>query len=147
MRKWLKSLKGNMFGLVWFGLSLALWRAEAVASEMVVHLRLNTSDFRFETQDGYDVIIPLHDKMSHTSIPGHPQLSSWDNYPVQEEDEGLVSLKIYDVSGRCVQIVFSEEKTAGYYDLSIPVTSFSDGAYFLRLEGVNRAITRKVLVK
>ena len=116
-----------------------------MASEMVVNLRLNTSDFRFETQDGYDVIIPKHDKMSHMSIPGHPQLPSWDNYLVQEGDEGLVSLKLYDVSGRCVQIVFSEEKTAGYYDLSVPVSSLSAGAYFLRLEIRNKAITEKMI--
>ena len=101
-----------------------LWAQEI----MVVKFSMRTSDFRFETQDGYDVIISLHDKMARMAIPGHPQLPTWDNYPVQEEipheeDEGLVSLKLYDVSGRCVQTVFSENKTTGYYDLSIPIKS------------------------
>ncbi len=63
------------------------------------------------------------------------------------EDEGLVSLKIYDVSGRVVKTVFSEEKTAGYYDLSVPTGSFSSGAYFLRLETRTKALTEKVVIK
>jgi len=137
--------------LVWFGLSLVLWRAEAVAEELVVNLRLNTSDFRFKTTDGYDVIIPKRDKMGHISIPGHPQLPSWNNYPVQEEipleDEGLVSLKIYDVSGRCVRTVFSEKKPAGYYDLLIPLSPLTAGTYFLRLETLNKALTEKVVIR
>ena len=114
-------------------------------------LSLRTSDFRFETTDGYDVIIPLHDKMARITIPGHPQLPTWNNYPVQEkiplDDEGLVSLKLYDVSGRCVQTVFSENKAAGYYDLSIPVNSFSSGTYFLRLETQAKAKTEKVILR
>ena len=61
------------------------------------------------------------------------------------EDEGLVSLKIYDVSGRVVQMVFSEEKSAGYYDLAIPVSSLSTGTYFLMFENRNKARTEKVI--
>ncbi len=61
------------------------------------------------------------------------------------EDEGPASLKIYDVSGRCVQTVFSEEKPAGYYELAIPVSSLSAGTYFLRLEASNKARTEKVI--
>jgi len=45
-------------------------------------------------------------------------------YGIPVEDEGLVSLKIYDVSGRVVQTVFSEKKNAGLYELSIPTGSF-----------------------
>jgi len=63
------------------------------------------------------------------------------------EDEGLVSLKIYDVSGRSVQTVFSEEKSAGYYDLSIPISSLSAGTYFLRLEAGIKAITEKIILR
>ena len=62
------------------------------------------------------------------------------------EDEGLISLKIYDVSGRAVQTVFSEEKSAGYYDLSVPISSFSAGTYFLRLETTSKAKTEKIVV-
>jgi len=66
-------------------------------------------------------------------------------YGIPFEDEGLVSLKIYDVSGRCVQTVFSEEKTAGYYDLLVPFSSLSAGSYFIRLEIRNKAITEKMI--
>ena len=63
------------------------------------------------------------------------------------EDEGLISLKIYDVSGRAVQTVFSEEKGAGYYDLSVPTSSFQAGTYFLRLEAGTKAITEKIILR
>jgi hypothetical protein len=63
------------------------------------------------------------------------------------EDEGLVSLRLYDVSGRCIQSLFSEEKSAGYYDLSIPVSSFPAGTYFLRLEAGAKAITQKIVLR
>ncbi|MEO0248607.1 MAG: C25 family cysteine peptidase, partial [candidate division WOR-3 bacterium] len=66
-------------------------------------------------------------------------------YGIPLEDEGPVTLKIYDVSGRSVQTVFSEEKAAGYYDLIIPVRLLSTGTYFLRLETRNKAKTEKVI--
>jgi len=64
-------------------------------------------------------------------------------YGISHEDEGLVSLKIYDVSGRVVQTVFSEEKSAGYYELSIPTSSFSAGTYFLRLETPKKGLNQE----
>ncbi|MEO0181535.1 MAG: T9SS type A sorting domain-containing protein [candidate division WOR-3 bacterium] len=105
--------------------------------------------------------------MGHISIPGHPQLPTWNpsyiimslasSNPVKEdlkikygiplEDEGLVSLKVYDVSGRTVQTVFSEKKEAGYYDLAIPVNSFSSGTCFLKIETRTKALTEKVVVR
>ena len=137
--------------MVWFGLSLALWRAEAVAQDtLTVKFSLRTSDFRLETQDGYDVIIPLHDKMSHMSIPGHPQLPTWNNYPVQEEipleDEGPISLKLYDPSGRLAMTLFSENKTAGYYDFSWE-PDLPAGLYFLRMSTANKALTSKIILR
>ncbi len=43
--------------------------------------------------------------------------------------------------------VFSEEKAAGYYDLSVPVNSLSSGTYFMRLEAGNKAKTEKIIVR
>ncbi|MEO0249344.1 MAG: C25 family cysteine peptidase, partial [candidate division WOR-3 bacterium] len=63
------------------------------------------------------------------------------------KDEGLVSLKIYDVSGRTVKMVFSEEKEAGLYEITIPVSQLSAGTYFLRLETPKRVLTEKVIIK
>ena len=67
--------------------------------------------------------VPLEFFMALTS--GNPVKGALKlQFGIPLEDEGLVSLKIYDVSGRCVQTVFSEEKAAGYYDLSVPTSSF-----------------------
>jgi hypothetical protein len=48
---------------------------------------------------------------------------------------------------RANQAVLSEEKSAGYYDLSIPTSSFSAGTYFLRLEAGAKAKTEKVILR
>lgn len=63
------------------------------------------------------------------------------------KDEGHVSLKIYDVSGRVVKTVFSEEKEAGFYEISVPVSQLSAGTYFLRLETKSKALTEKVIIR
>ncbi len=42
---------------------------------------------------------------------------------------------------------FSEEKSAGYYDLSIPTSSFSSGTYFIRLGTTNKAKTEKIILR
>jgi len=49
---------------------------------------------------------------------------------------------------RTNQAIFSsEEKSAGYYDLSIPTSSFSAGTYFLRLEAGAKAKTEKIILR
>jgi hypothetical protein len=68
-------------------------------------------------------------------------------YGISPEDEGLVSLKIYDVSGRTVKTIFSERKEAGFYELIVPVGQLSAGTYFLRLETPKRALTERVIIK
>ena len=93
-----------------------------------------------------DVNLPTEFFMALSSsnpVKGHLKIQ----FGIPFEDEGLVSLKIYDVSGRCAQTVFSEEKSAGYYDLSIPTSSFSAGTYFLRLETTNKAKTEKIILR
>ncbi len=44
---------------------------------LVVNLSLRTSNFSYGTQDGYDIIVPKRDRMDRITIPGHPQLPTW----------------------------------------------------------------------
>jgi len=48
---------------------------------------------------------------------------------------------------RTIQAILSEEKSAGYYDLFVPVSSLSSGTYFLRLESKSKAKTEKIVVR
>jgi len=143
--------------LIWFGLSFTLWRVEAVAQELVVNLRLNTSDFRFETQDGYDVIRTDDSRFTSTCEPGKLQLPVFVptyiilyylklQFGIPLEDEGLVSLKLYDPSGRLARTLFSENKTAGYYDLSWE-SDVPAGLYFLWMSTANEALTSKIILR
>jgi hypothetical protein len=43
--------------------------------------------------------------------------------------------------------VFSEEKSAGSYNLSIPTSSFQAGTYFLRMETKTKAKTEKIIMR
>jgi len=91
-----------------------------------------------------DAELPLEFFMSLASsnpVKGNLKLK----FGIPLEDEGFVSLKIYDVSGRCVQTVFSEEKTAGFYEVSIPTGSLPAGAYFIGLEAGIKAKTEKLI--
>ena len=63
------------------------------------------------------------------------------------ENEGPVSLMLYDVSGRVAVSVLSGEKPAGYYDLFVPVGSLSTGTYFLRLEAGAKTKTEKIVLR
>ncbi len=63
------------------------------------------------------------------------------------EDEGHVSLNLYDVSGRVAKTLLRGEKTAGYYELSIPVSDLSAGIYFLRLAIPAKARTEKIVLR
>ncbi len=109
-----------------------------LGSNWVMELILTPSDVEEGPAKPTEFFMSL---ISSNPVKGNLKLQ----YGIPLEDEGPASLKIYDVSGRCVQTVFSEEKPAGYYELAIPVSSLSAGTYFLRLEASNKARTEKVI--
>ncbi len=60
----------------------------------------------------------------------------------------FVSLKIYDILGRIVATMISEEMNAGYYSREWNAKEFSSGIYFYRLEAGSFVQTKKlVLIK
>lgn len=44
---------------------------------MIVRLSVSISDFRFDTLNGYDLIVPSGKNMGHMGILGRPQLPTW----------------------------------------------------------------------
>ncbi len=59
---------------------------------------------------------------------------------------GLVTLKIFDITGREVQKLLSEELSAGEYEIDFDAESFSSGVYFYTLISGNNRETKKMLL-
>jgi hypothetical protein len=59
---------------------------------------------------------------------------------------GFTTLNVFDLSGRMVQTVFSEDMQAGQTTVQWDAAGLADGAYFLRLTGAGGGATTKVLL-
>ena len=105
------------------------------------------------TTDG-GIIINVEDENS--SLPVNYSLSQ--NYPNpfnpsttikwQQPETGFVTLIIYDVLGREVAKLVSEELTSGKHETVFDASRFSSGIYFYQLKAGNYIDTKKmVLVK
>ncbi len=61
---------------------------------------------------------------------------------------GIVTLKVYDISGREVAVLVNEELNAGSYNFDFNAAQISSGIYFYRLTSINYTDTKKmVLIK
>lgn len=62
-------------------------------------------------------------------------------------EDGLVTLKMYDLAGRELVTLLDEEKRAGYYhQVTIDASRFGSGTYFCRLEFNGKQVTRKIVL-
>ena len=61
-------------------------------------------------------------------------------------NDGKVSLKIYDMTGKEVMLLVNEVKTAGYYSDSFNASSLSSGIYFYTLSADNFTATKKMML-
>ena len=61
-------------------------------------------------------------------------------------NDGNVSLKIYDMSGKEAMTLVNEVKTAGYYSVSFNASSLSSGIYFYTLSADNFTATKKMML-
>ena len=62
--------------------------------------------------------------------------------------DGIVSIKLYDLTGRQVASLVSEAKIAGYYTVSFDASNLASGMYFYRISAGSFTSTKKMaLVK
>ena len=61
-------------------------------------------------------------------------------------NDGKVSLKIYDMTGKEVMLLVNEVKTAGYYSVSFNASSLTSGVYFYTLSADNFTATKKMML-
>jgi Secretion system C-terminal sorting domain len=66
------------------------------------------------------------------------------NYDIPQD--GIVTIKIFDISGKEVASLINEYKSAGYYTISFDATSLSSGVYFYRLESGNFSAVKKMFL-
>jgi thermitase len=65
---------------------------------------------------------------------------------INDNGDGLVSLKIYDILGNEVSILVNEIKQPGYYEIEFDSGSLSSGVYFYRLQAGSFVQTKKFLL-
>ena len=62
--------------------------------------------------------------------------------------QGLVTLKIYDITGREINTLVNEVKQAGYYTVDFNASHLSSGVYFYKIQsGDYSSVKRMVLIK
>jgi hypothetical protein len=57
-----------------------------------------------------------------------------------------VSLKVFDVSGRCVKTLVSGEKKSGYHETELGTKNLAPGVYFARFEAGNHKEVQKLIL-
>jgi hypothetical protein len=61
---------------------------------------------------------------------------------------GLVTMKIYDITGREIKVLVNEVKQAGYYSIDFNGSSLASGVYFYRIIAGDFIVTKRmVLIK
>ena len=57
-----------------------------------------------------------------------------------------VSLRVYDASGRLVDVLLEGEVEAGYHSMRLNAESYVSGVYFYRLAAGGKVFTKKLIV-
>jgi hypothetical protein len=114
-----------------------------------------------EPGEGYNIYGNIYSIESITSVkqisnvvPGSYGLLQ--NYPnpfnpvtsiiFRVAEEGMVSIKIYDILGREAVVLVNEEKSAGEYQVMFDASSLTSGTYFYKLEINNFSETKKMVL-
>jgi len=64
-------------------------------------------------------------------------------------DDGMVNIKLYDLSGKELRTILNEARTAGYYTLEFNAEDLSSGVYIYRMEvdGILKDTKQMILLK
>ena len=61
-------------------------------------------------------------------------------------NDGLITMKIYDINGKEIKTLVNEPKTAGYYTTVFNASGLSSGVYFYKLTSGNFVIAKKMVI-
>lgn len=80
----------------------------------------------------------------HQNYPNPFNPTTVVNYSIPQN--GLVTLKTFDVLGKEVSTLVNEEKSPGYYSVNFNGAGLSSGIYFYQLQSGNLIITKKMIL-
>lgn len=104
----------------------------------------------------YDTIAPIGINNLNTGIPTAYELRQ--NYPnpfnpvtkikFDIPQQSPVSIKLYDIIGNEIGVIYSGELSPGYYEAEFNASNYASGVYFYRIDAGNfTSVKRMVLVK
>lgn len=64
----------------------------------------------------------------------------------RDQDDNLVTLKVYDILGKEVATLVNEKQTAGNYEVKFDGSKLSSGVYFYRLQSGSFVQTKKFIL-
>jgi len=67
------------------------------------------------------------------------------NIPLEIPGKSFVTLTIYDISGRQVEVIYSGDIQPGYYQFQWDSVLNSSGVYFVQLKSEDKVITKKII--
>ncbi len=110
--------------------------------------RLKQMDFNgnfeyFNLSSEVNIGVPDRFDLSH-NYPNPFNPSTRINFALP--NDGKVSLKIYDMTGKEVMTLVNEVKSAGYYSVSFNASSLSSGVYFYTISADNFTATKEMML-
>ena len=110
--------------------------------------RLKQTDFNgnfeyFNLNNEVNIGIPTNYDLSQ-NYPNPFNPSTKINYDLPYD--GIVSIKLFDMSGKEVAVLVNEAKTAGYYSVDFNASALTSGVYFYSISANNFSATRKMLL-
>ncbi|MDI6841116.1 MAG: T9SS type A sorting domain-containing protein [bacterium] len=113
----------------------------------------NANPIPCESKDGYfelptgvieTATCPYGDGLILQSYPNPIRAEAMIRYEVSVT--GIVSLKVYNITGELVATIVNEKKAPGYYSAHWSSKTLPNGVYFCRLEHNSKVITQKLVI-
>ncbi len=90
---------------------------------------------------------PIANEKKYELLPNYPNpFNPTTNISYQIKDNGLVTLKIYDILGKEVATLVNEVQSAGIFNVQWNASTFSSGTYFYKLTAGNFIETKRMLL-
>ena len=116
---------------------------------------LNDTLDRWNFSDDFIVnIIPIGIRQINSEVPG--KFSLYQNYPnpfnpktnikFKIAKKSFVSLKIFDISGKLIDVLVDREEPPGTYEVDFDGDNIPSGIYFYRLESGTFNVTRRMIL-
>ncbi len=116
--------------------------------------RLKQVDLNGEAHCSDPISVDVVTGVSENSVPLHFEL--FQNYPnpfnpttqikYQISEVSFVTLKVYDLLGRVVRTLLSENMQPGSYEMRFDATGLSSGVYLYRLQANGLVDTKKLVL-